>query len=75
MRNAIVQLPSQRTAGERRQVLRAAVRQVERADLYLAGVAHMDLDDRAAEQAVRRLRAELEALRRHLGEERARSSA
>jgi hypothetical protein len=75
MRNAIVQLPLHRTAGERRQVLRAAIRQIERADVYLAAVTHMDLDDRAVERTLRRLRAELYALRRHLGEERARSDA
>jgi hypothetical protein len=39
MRNAILQLPDARTAKERRQVLRAAMRQLERADLYLAAVA------------------------------------
>jgi hypothetical protein len=36
-------------------------------------VAHMDLDDRAAERAVRQLRAHLDALRRHLGEQRVRA--
>ncbi len=73
MRNAIVQLPEQRTTGERRQVLRAAIRQVERAEIYLAAVAHMDLDDRAVERTLRQLRADLDALRRHLGEQRARA--
>ena len=73
MRNAIVQLPEHRTTGERRQVLRAAIRQVERAEIYLSAVAHMDLDDRAAERIVRQLRAELDTLRRHLGEQRARA--
>ena len=73
MRNAIVQLPAQRTTGEQRLVLRAAIRQVERAETYMAAVAHMDLDDRAAERVVRQLRADLDALRRHLGEQRARA--
>jgi hypothetical protein len=73
MRNAIVQLPQQRTAGEHRLVLRAAIRQVERAEIYLAAVAHMDLGDRAVELALRQMRADLDALRRHLGEERARA--
>jgi hypothetical protein len=70
MRNAIVQLPDQRTVGEQRQVLRAAIRQLERADIYLAAVTYMDIDDRAAERALRQLRADLDALRRHLGEQR-----
>jgi hypothetical protein len=74
MRNPILQLPAQRTTGEQRQVLRAAIRQVERAEIYLAAVAHMDLDDRAAERAVRQLRADLDALRRHLGEQRVRAA-
>jgi hypothetical protein len=70
MRNAIVQLPDQRTTGERRQVLRAAIRQLERADIYLAAVTYMDIDDRPAERALSQLRADLDALRRHLGEQR-----
>jgi hypothetical protein len=70
MRNAIVQMPDQRTTGEQRQVLRAAIRQLERADIYLAAVSYMDIDDRAAERALRQLRADLDGLRRHLGEER-----
>ena len=73
MRNAIVQLPAHRTTGEHRPVLRAAIRQVERAETYMAAVAHMDLDDSAAERVVRQLRADLDALRRHLGEQRARA--
>jgi len=72
MRNAIVQLPERRTSREQRQVLRAAIRQLERADIYVAAVVHMDLDDRAVERALRQVRADLDALRRHLGEERAR---
>jgi hypothetical protein len=70
MRNAIVQLPERRTAGERRQVLRAAIRQLERADVYLAAVAFMDIDDRAAERSLSQLRADLDGLRRYLGEQR-----
>ena len=70
MRNAIVQLPDQRTTGERRQVLRAAIRQLERADIYLAAVMFMDIDDRPAERALSQLRADLDALRRHLGDQR-----
>jgi hypothetical protein len=70
MRNAIVQLPEQRTTGERRRVLRAAIRQLERADVYLAAVAFMDIDDRAAGRALSQLRADLDGLRRHLSEQR-----
>jgi hypothetical protein len=58
--------------GEQRQVLRAAIRQLERADIYLAAVTYMDIDDRPAERALRQLRADLDALRRHLGEQRVR---
>jgi plasmid stabilization system protein ParE len=67
MRNAILHLPDTRTAKESSGVLRTAGRQLERADLYLAAVAYMDLDDREAQRALNRLRTDLESLRRHLG--------
>jgi hypothetical protein len=70
MRNATVQLPAHRGSGERGQVVRDAVRQLERADLYLAAVAHMELDDREFQRAVSQLRTDVESLRRHLGERR-----
>jgi hypothetical protein len=70
MRNAVLQLPEARTSNERRQVLRAAIRQLERAEIYLAAVEYMELDDRASHQAVRMLRTDAYSLRRHLGEER-----
>ena len=70
MRNAVVQMPEARTPNERRQVLRAASRQVERAEIYLAAVAFMELDDREAQRAVGRLRTDLESLRRYLDETR-----
>ena len=66
MRAALLQLPGTRTASESRQVLRAAVRQVDRADLYLAAVGAMDLGDRQAARALNQLRTDLDALRRHL---------
>ncbi len=66
MRSAILQLPARRTANERRQVLRAAIRQLDRAEVYVAAVAHMELDDRGAQRAVGRLRADIDSLRRHL---------
>jgi len=67
MRNAILQVPETRTANERRQVLRAAIRQLDRAEIYLAAVAYMSLDDRGAQQAVSQMRTDVESLRRHLG--------
>lgn len=70
MRNAIVQIPDTRTANERRHVLRAAIRQLERAEIYLAAVNYMELDDREARRAVSRLRAEVEGVRRYLAEKR-----
>ena len=66
MRSAILQLPAQRTANEQRRVLRGAIRQVDRAEIYVAAVAYMDLDDRAAQRAVARIRADLESLKQHL---------
>ena len=70
MRNAILQLPEARTANERRQVLRTAIRQLERADLYLAAVAYMELGDREAQRALNQLRTDLVSLERHLSERR-----
>jgi lysylphosphatidylglycerol synthetase-like protein (DUF2156 family) len=70
MRSAIVQLSAQPTSGQQRQTLRAAVRQLERAEVYLAAVAFMDIDDREAQRAISRLRADVESLRRHLDDQR-----
>jgi hypothetical protein len=70
MRNAILQLAETRPASEQRQVLRAAMRQLERAELYLAAVAYMDLGDRQAARSLNQLRADVESLRRYLGERR-----
>jgi hypothetical protein len=70
MRNAIVQMPDQRTVNEHRQVLRAAIRQLERAALYIASVSYMDLGDPVAGRALTNLRAELDGLHRHLAEKR-----
>jgi hypothetical protein len=74
MRSAILQLPETRTANERRQVLRTAIRQLERAAIYLAAVAYMELDDREAQRALDQLRTDVESLRRQLGERRNRLS-
>lgn len=70
MRSAVLQLPNARTANERRQVLRAAIRQLERAEIYLAAIAYMELDDREAQRAVGKLRTDVESLRRYLAERR-----
>jgi len=70
MRSAVLQLPTSRSANERRQVLRAAIRQLERAEIYLAAVDYMELDDREAQRAVRRLRTDVDSLARHLAEQR-----
>jgi hypothetical protein len=70
VRNAIVQLPQTRSAKQRRNVLGAAMRQLERADLYLAAVAYMDLGDREAQRALNQVRTDLANLGRYLGERR-----
>jgi hypothetical protein len=72
MRNAILQMPERRTTIEQRRVRRAAIRQLERADIYVAAVAHMDLGDAAVERLLRDVRADLQGLRRHLGDQRER---
>ena len=75
MRNAILQLPEARTVTERRYALRAAIRQLDRAKIYLAAVAYMELDDREAKRAVRHLRTDLDSLLRHLRERSDRTTA
>ena len=74
MRNAIVQIPDQRSGGQQRAVLRAAIRQLERADVYVAAVGSMDIGDWAAQRSLRELREGLESLRRQLSDLRARTS-
>ncbi len=71
MRSAILQLPSRRNANERHQVIRAAIRELDRAEIYLAAVAYMDIDDRAAQRSVRQLRSDLNSLKGNLAELRA----
>lgn len=70
MRSAVLQLPDARTANERRLVLRAAIRQLERAEIYLAAVHYMELGDREAQRAISQLRTDVESLRRYLAETR-----
>ena len=72
MRNAVLQLAEQRSAAEHRRVLRIAVRQLERADLYLAAVASLDLGDGDAKGGIEQIRDDVEMLRRYLVDERAR---
>ena len=66
MRNAIVRLSSSRSEGEERQALRTAIRQLERAEIYLDAVVAIEIDDREANREVVRLRGEVDRLRRHL---------
>ena len=70
MRSAVLQLPESRTDRERRLVLRAAIRQLDRAEIYLDAVAYMELDDRQAARALNQLKADLRALSRYLGQQR-----
>ena len=73
MRNAILKMPDHRSAGEQRRVLRTAIRQLERADLYVAAVASMEIGDWAAQRSIRQVRDDLESLRRHMSDLRART--
>ena len=66
MRNAVLQLPDRRTEREQQRVLRGAIRQLERSDLYLAAVGYMGIGDPASERMLVSLRADLEGLRRRL---------
>lgn len=67
MRSAIIQLPEARTAKEQRQVLRAALRKLDHVDTDLTAVAHMRLDDLAAQRLLNHLRTDVDSLRRYLG--------
>ncbi len=70
MRSAIVQLPDRRSQNQQRSVLRSAIRQLERADLYLGAVTSMEIGYWETERTLRNLRTELEGLRRSLIEHR-----
>jgi acyl-CoA reductase-like NAD-dependent aldehyde dehydrogenase len=72
MRNAIVRMPEYRSGRESRQVLRTAIRQLERAEIYLAAVASMELGDAPAETAVEDLRGDVKHLISYLSDRRAR---
>ncbi len=68
MRSEIVSMPQPGGRNEEGHVLRAANRQLERAEVYLAAVAHMELDDREAMSSLNRLRTDLYSLRRYLSD-------
>ncbi len=51
-------------------MLRAAIRQLDRAEIYLAAVAYMELDDRVAQRAVNQLRSDVGSVKRYLAEQR-----
>ena len=51
-----------------REQLRAAARQLDRADLYLAAASHMEIEDPAAVRAITELRAEIKSVRKSLTE-------
>ena len=72
MRNAIVRMPEYRSGPESRQVLRTAIRQLERAEIYLAAVASMELGDAPAENAVEDIRGDVKHLIGYLSDRRAR---
>jgi acyl-CoA reductase-like NAD-dependent aldehyde dehydrogenase len=74
MRNAVLQIPDQRTVAELRRVLRIAVRQLERADMYLGAVASLEMGDEYAQEAIDTIREDVESLRRHLVDQRARQA-
>lgn len=71
MRNAILRTPEHRSGSESRNVLRAAIRQLERAEIYLAAVASMELGDAPAELVVDDLRGDVKHLIRYLSDRRA----
>ena len=75
MRNAIVRMPEYRSGPESRLVLRTAIRQLERAEIYLAAVASMELGDAPAESAVEDLRGDVRHLIKYLSDRRARTDS
>jgi len=66
MRNAILRMPDQRTAIERRQVRRSAIRHLDRAELYITAATFMDLGDPVAQRALGKLRSDVDGLRHYL---------
>ena len=72
MRNAVVGMPGSRSASDERQVLRSAIRQLDRAEIYLDAVRAMDLADAQAVRALNQIRADVDSLRHYLVDLRAR---
>ena len=66
MRNEVIRMPDPRAAGEQLRLRRIAIRQLERADLYLGAVAGLDMADDGAVGAIDQIREDLETLRRRL---------
>ncbi len=66
MENPVLQLRRTPEGARRRSDLRTAIRQLERADLYLAAAYYVGLGDPPAERLLVSLRADLEGLRRRL---------
>lgn len=69
MRHEAKQHSDPRTHNEERQLERAAVRQLERAEIYLAAVAYMELGDAVAQRTLNQIRTDISSLRRHLAEQ------
>ena len=57
----------------RRKNLRIAIRQLDRAELYLVAVDSLDLEDDEAEKSVREIVEHLRGLRRYLSDKRSRA--
>jgi hypothetical protein len=70
MRNPIFHMPDPHVPDEHRKLLLEAVRQLDRADAYLAAVAFMDLHDREGQAELRLLRGDLQHLRRRFEDRR-----
>jgi hypothetical protein len=66
MRNAVFPPSDHRPAHDERQALREAIRQLERAAIYIDAVAAMDLADAQAARAVNRVRNDLDGIRHYL---------
>lgn len=69
MRNPILRFSVDNAEYTHRRLLREAVRQLERAEIYLAAVSDMEIEDRAASRALNQLRVDARDLRRHLSTE------
>jgi hypothetical protein len=62
----LVKFPSPQDQLEKRDKLRAAARQLERADLYIDAVLNMEVADRSVERTLTDIRNELAAIRGRL---------